>query len=134
MNSTYITIEAILADEPVESCKRHRAQDVVDKHLDEDMVCHVYYDTQPRFLAGWINLIYHSTVELTHASKVMIILAGLKSDSVCAREAAIDAAVEWGLLDMIDVDKEPVQWLNDYIRKVKDEVHSYSSSDNHVWI
>lgn len=121
MNSAYITIEAILADEPIESCKRHRAQDIVDKHLDEDMVCHVYYDTQPRFLAGWINLIYHSIAELTHISKVMIIMAGLKSDNVCAREAAIDAAVEWGMLYMIDVDKEKVQWLKDYIRQVKDD-------------
>jgi hypothetical protein len=56
--------------------------------------------------------------------KLGIIAWGLQNkNDVAAREAAVDAAVEWDMLYAVKrhIDKEPEQWLKDYMRQVLDE-------------
>ena len=127
------TLHASVEADPLEDGTGHPAETIIDQVLQSGegpsalgwLRGFCLDAAQPSFAASVLRCLGRLTGPGTTNWRVELVRDGLAIDDVEIRDAAVQAAEAWGDLGMVDVlesHREPVTWLQDYIRDVIDDL------------
>ena len=127
------TLRALFEADPLEDGISHPAEEIIGQALQSGQAPSVLAwlralcldAAQPSFAASLLRCLSRQTDPGTEVWRVELVSAGLATDDVEIRDAAVQAVELWGdsnLVDVLESHSEPVTWLQSYIRDVTDDL------------
>ena len=122
-----------LGEEAVEDGMSHPAEDIIAEALSSERWEHVMawladFSTdiaRPTFAASVLKCLGRHEDAGTESWRLNLVLMGLNIDDVEIRDAAVQAAEQWGgrgMIGVLEAHAEPERWLRRYIRDVIDDL------------
>ena len=119
--------------EPLEDGESHLSETIIEDSLQGTRIVDTLEsvrllsldDSRPDFAASVLRSLGRLAYPGTNVWRTRLVRDGLHSKQVPIRDAAVQAAEQWGDADMCEVLKahvEPVSWLRDYVQDVIDDL------------
>ncbi|MCY4325461.1 MAG: hypothetical protein OXC81_05510 [Betaproteobacteria bacterium] len=116
-------------NEPLEDCISHAAEKTISESLQKEREAQVLEflrsisldANRPGFAASVFRCLARQERAGNANWRIEIVRSGLASSSLPIRDAAAQAAEEWGdpaMRGILEKHSEPVYWLDEYIKKV----------------